>query len=490
MSLIRQSIWAAAAAVTLAASRFAVTAILARRLSVPEFGQFAYGQWLVDLAFLVCSLGATGVAGRYLAEYRHDAGRSSAVVRLWRPFAFGLPVLAGAMALLGAWTAGFRFDAFSVAAMIAWAIANGLWAMQTSALTGLQRFDLIFMANAIAAVLMIVGALIIPMSPGTPGPVFALMAATAGSAALVGFRQTGIVARGAPTRIDQGLLRDIRRYAFNVWVTALLWSLVWSRGEMPVVHAYMGDDGVARYAAVLTLFGGAIQGVMLAVSAVAPYLTRLWGEGSQTQAIALARRIMDTQLVACGIAALLLICFGPELLLLAFGTAYRGESGTLAILSLGILAMAASSQGHLLQIATNAQFNRNTTLLGALLLFVLAVWLVGAEGLPGAAMARATTMILVGAASLLVVRLRWGRESWSSWNAASTSMLVGASAAIVLWQTGTTWPSRAAIACVAILLIALAVRDADGRMQTREIIARMSRALSARPPPAERASRS
>lgn len=487
MSLIRQSLWAAVAAVTLAASRFAVTAILARRLSVPEFGQFAYGQWLVDLAFLVCSLGVTGVAGRYLAEYRHDAGRSSAVVRLWRPFAFGLPVLAAVVALLAAWIVGLRLDAFAVASMMAWAVANGLWAMQTAALTGLQRFDLICVANAIAAVMMIVGTLTIPMDAVAPGPVFAVMAVSAGAAALVGLRQTAILARRAPTRIDPGMLRDIRRYAFNIWMTALLWSLVWSRGEMPVVHAYLGDDGVARYAAVLTLFGGAIQGVMLAVSGVGPHLTQLWGEGSRSHAIALARRIMDMQLIACGVAALLLICFGRELLFLGFGSAYREESGTLVILSLGILGMATSSQGHLLQIVTNAQFNRDSTLLGAVLLFILAVWLVAADGLRGAAMARTVTMMLVATASLLVSRVRWGEHSWSKWNVVSTLVLVASCAAIVLWQTAMAWPARAALACVVAVLMALAVRDAEGQVHVRVIISRVSRSWASKASQARKA---
>src|SRR5687768_7554695 len=67
LSILRQSAWAAAAAVFFTASRFAFTAIIARRLSVSEFGQYAYGQWLADLAFLLCSLGATGTIARYIA---------------------------------------------------------------------------------------------------------------------------------------------------------------------------------------------------------------------------------------------------------------------------------------------------------------------------------------------------------------------------------------------------------------------------------------
>ena len=94
MSILRHSAWAAAAAITLTAARFALAAIIARRLSQAGFGQYAYAQWLNDLAFLFCSLGATGVAARYVAEFRSQPGWLSAFIRRWRQFALGLPFLA------------------------------------------------------------------------------------------------------------------------------------------------------------------------------------------------------------------------------------------------------------------------------------------------------------------------------------------------------------------------------------------------------------
>jgi len=474
----------------LASSRFALTAILARRLSVEVFGQVAYGQWLVDLAFLVCSLGMGGVAGRYLAEYRHDAGRFSAIAKLWQPFAVGLPVLSGVAALAGAWIAGLDLDATSTLALVAWATANGLWAMQTAALAGLQRFDLILRANVVAAVLMIGSLLLLPLDSGRPGAVFAVMACSASVAALVGFRQTARIARGSLRPLGADLLRDVRRYAFNIWLTALMWSLVWSRGEIPVVHAYLGNDGVAKYAVALTLFGGAVQGVMLAVSGVGPHLTRLWGEGAQGRAIALAREIMDLQLVVCAIAALLLICIGPELLSLAFGSTYAAESGVLAILSVGILAMAVSCQGHLLQIATDAQFNRDTTMLSAVFLFGSAIWLVVDHGLYGAALARAVTMLLLAAATLFMVRHKWGVGTWSMRNAVSSLVVVGSVVALVHFRAGMPWHVRVLVACFASLLIIGAVRDERGRVRAVSLVSQIRRSLCAIRASARKAPRS
>ena len=90
----------------------------------------------------------------------------------------------------------------------------------------------------------------------------------------------------------------------NIWITALLWALVWSRGELPIVRAFLGDSGVAHYSAALTLLGGAIAGVSLGIGGVAPQLTRLWGEGKHAEALATARRVMDIQVLLCGGAAL------------------------------------------------------------------------------------------------------------------------------------------------------------------------------------------
>ena len=470
--MTRDSLWAVAAAITLIASRFTLTAIIARRLGTGGFGQFAYGQWLVDMAFLICSLGATGVVGRYLAECREDAGMMSAVVRRWYPYALGLPCLTGLAVVLGVWMSGLELSAVAMAMLALWAIANGLWAMQTAALTGLQRFDRIFLANAVAAVVMLGGASIMPMQGQDAARLFGLMALAAGLGMLVGFRETAQVARAVPALVDAARWRTIRKYAMNIWLTGLIWSLVWSRGEIPVVRAYLGDDGVARYAAALSLFGGAIQAVMLATAGIGQKLTRLWGQGLHEPALALARNVMDLQLLACGLSAVLLICFSQEWLHLAFGADYRAEAPILTILSLGLLAMALSCQNHMLQIATDARFNRNATLLGLGILLGSAGCLVSLFGLPGAAWARAGTMLVLTVVSVAVIERRWGRLAYSRRNLCAVSILVAASAALVF-----RWPDLAlgVRACTAIFisfLLLIAVRDSAGNLQVIVILNR------------------
>jgi O-antigen/teichoic acid export membrane protein len=407
-SLRDQAALAALAAIVITGSRFVLAAIAARRLSQTEFGQFAYAIWLVDVAFLVCSLGATGAVGRYIAEFRSDERRLTAFMRHWRRWAIGLPLLAGLTVVLGGRISGLPFDATSLGLFALWAAVQGRWAMQTAALTGSQRFDVILRANLLAGVTMIVGMMVLPVDTLGLPLVFALMIVSAMFGALTGARHTrDLGAGGVEALLDQGQWKAIRIYAVNVWLTALLWALVWSRGEFPIVRAYLGDESLAAYAAAMTLFGGAVQAVMLGVGGVAPQLTRFWGEGRADLALATARKVMDFQLVACGISAVTLICFGPELMSLAFGNKYRSSAGTLVVLGVGLVAMTLSAQNHLLQIATDARFSRDTSILGLVILMVTALVFTPLLGLYGAALARASTMAVLTIVTIFAVRRRW-----------------------------------------------------------------------------------
>jgi len=367
---------------------------------------------MVDIAFLACSLGATGAVGRYAAEFCADTPRLAAFMQQWRRWAVGLPLMAGLVAVVGARVSGLPPDTTLLILIALWAAVQGRWAMQTAALTGGQRFDTILRANLLAGTVMILGMLVLPVDTIGLPVVFALMVATGALGALTGASQVrGLGVGAVATRLHPGQWRAIRVYALNIWLTALLWALVWSRGEFPIVRVYLGDEGVAAYAAAMTLFGGAVQAVMLGVGGVAPQLTRFWGEGRIELALATARKVMDFQLLACGIAAMTLICFGPELMSLAFGEKYRAGAGALVLLGTGLIAMALSTQNHVLQIATDARFNRNTSILGLVVLLLLAFSLTPLLGLEGAAVARASTMSLLATASVYALRRRWGRRA-------------------------------------------------------------------------------
>jgi O-antigen/teichoic acid export membrane protein len=474
MTLFRQSSLAAIAAIVFSVSRFALAVIVARRLSPAGFGQFFYAQWLVDMAFLVCSFGATGAVSRYAAEYRSDAAKLSVFIRNWRPWALGLPLLAGVAVLFSSWISGFTPSLTSVLCLGLWAIASAAWAMQTAALTGFQRFDLILYANLIAASTMLAGALMLPLMANNPAILFALMAAASGMAALPGLSQTlshKLVERAAP--INDVQRRSVLRYAANMWLIGLLWALLWSRGELLIVKLFMGDAGVASYAAALTLFGAAIQGSMLGMSAVAPHLTRLWGEGRMDETLEMARSVMDVQLLVCGTAASVMICLGPELLSLTFGPSYRVQSGTLAILSVGLVSIALANQNHLLQIATDGRYSRNTSLVGLLILMGLALTLIPAYGVNGAALARVTTMLMLACLSMYTVSRQWGAGAISLTNLTVVLGLMVVVVCLSALLSDVQWTLRGALLAFSLLAFSVAIRDRHGKIKLIFIINRI-----------------
>lgn len=458
-SLIRQTAWAAAAVVIFTGARFLFTALLARRLALDTFGVFAYAQWLVDFTVLACSMGATGVASRYFAEYRHDPGLASSLFVRWRRFALVLPLLSGAVALAAASRSAADFDLRATVLLLLWTVASGWWAMQTAAFAGRQQFDRVFFCNVVAGLPLCL-AWLLPIAADDLGMVFGLMTLASGGAVLAG---GGAFFRGMPRTkviLDRNMVRSIAGYAFNVWVTALLWHLVWSRGEFPIVRWFLGDVGVARYVAPLTLFGGAVQCAMLIVAGVTPRLTSLWGQGARPAALALARKVMDFQLLAAGLASTLLICFSAEWLTLVFGPAFAEQSAPLVILSVGLVAMVVSCQNHLLQIATDARFSRNWMLVGLAALAVSATGLIPALGVEGAALARMSTMLLLTSGTIVAVHRRWGKDAYSGAQLVRVLLVVVVLAVLILGTGQPRLAVRTTLAVVAIAVLVLSGRRA------------------------------
>lgn len=448
----------------MSASRLFILALVARRLSHAGFGQFIYAQWLIDIGVLLCSFGATGAVTRYVAEFGQSPARVAGFLRRWQAWALGASVAGALAAALGAWLSDVHVGAAGYAFLFLWAASQGLWAMQIAALTGCQRFDLISLSSLAYAAIAVGGIWILPLSDDRPAMLFGLLAMAAAGAASIGIAAVAQRAAGPIVALDEGEWRSIRRYAANMWVTALLTSLVWSRGEYPLVRGLLGNEGLAHYAAAMTLFGGAAQTVMLGLSGMAPYLTDLWGQGRQQAAVATARRIMDVQLLACGAAALTMTLLGRELLGAAFGHAYDGAHTVLAILSLGLVALALSTPNHLLQLATDARFSRNAAITGVALLFMLVLAFLPIFHLPGVALARATSLLLIAFLTGVTAIAKWGSSGVSIQNVGLVTVTVSAAIALVTWRDDLELLQRAALLAVGLVVLAITVRNDNGRI--------------------------
>ena len=388
-ALVRKSLLSALTALVITGGSLATLAVTARRLLPDNFGQFVYLQWLVNLVFLVVSLGLTGAASRYLAEFAVDPTRRQQFLRIWRIWAAVIPIVGAAGALVLAVSTGVDLSLAGYTLLVAWALFAGWWAMQTAALVGDQRFGTLLIAN-VAAV-----AVVLPLVLAAPSPRASLewfvgaMALSSLVALVVGLhgvrrpqpRPPGMEAVALPWP-------SIRRYAFNMWLTGLLWTLVWSRGELPLVRTYMGDAGVGQYAAALTIFFGGVQAIQLWIGGIAPHLTELLGSGRRLEAISIARMASDGQLLASGAIAVGFAAVAPELMRLTFGSDYEATASTLIVLLVGLAALTASAQSHLLQITTHAKFTRDVSVAGLAILYIAAIVAIPTLGTEGAALAR------------------------------------------------------------------------------------------------------
>lgn len=472
MSVRPHALWSAGAAILLTTSRFALLAILARRLDQSTLGLFSYAQWLVDIGFLVATFGATGAASRYIAEYRSRPELLHAFVAAWRLPSLLLPMLGAVLAVSGGGITGAVLDQHGQAALLLWAIFSGMRAMQTSALTGMQRFDLVFMANLLAASVMIAGVAFIPIVPNDASRAFLIMAGSDAAGFAVGLlpvRRLSMGRANNAVRIDRSA---ITRYCLNMWITALLWSLVWSRGEVPLVRHLLGDAQLAKYSVALNLFGGAIAGIMLGVGGIAPQVTRYLGEDNMDQSVKLCRKVGDWQLVLSGSAAVILILLAPEFLHLAFGERYMAAAPTLSILAAALPALSFSMHNHLLQIQTGARFSRNTTLLGLVLLFGTALLMIPPFGIEGAAMARAGSLGILALVSMAIFSSRVGVSGVNRSGFAMIALTTAVTALLVLVLPEAPQTVRIIMAIAIPLAFAFLVRGLDGRAVIRSYLLR------------------
>lgn len=472
MSLLRNSMWAGLAAITLATSRFFISAILARTLTQNAFGQYAYVQWLIDFFFLLCSFGLTGTASRYMAEYRHNTNLLYAFIKVWRIYAITLPFLAATCVITSAWLSEINITLFGYLMLFLWSLASGFWAMMTSAMIGLQRFDLIFRSNLIVAFVMFGGVLIIPSSEDL-GQIFGLMAFACFNGALIGSITIHKLVSKTIQSMEELKLRNIGIFAINTWISALIASMVWSRGEFPILKSILGDPSIAQYTVALTVFGAAVQAVMLGVGGVASHISNLWGQDKRLEAVVLGRTIMDIQLLLSGLGSLFLIFFGSHIISIFFSNAYAEAARLLLILSLGLITFVVSSQSQLLQLQTNGRFNRNSILFGLLILYFLAFLLIPVYATTGAAIARIGGMLFIGGITIYFTVRIWGMSAVSFQNMfyVIIVLLVGF---LFQWKfNSTAIMSQMLVFFIEVGFLLFSIRDLRGNLLIKNLIFRL-----------------
>ena len=468
VSLKQHAFYAVGAAMIGAGTRFLILVLLARLFPQAQVGQFAYVLFLVDVSFLLVCFGMNAAAGRYLAEYAAEPARRASFFVWWCRRSIWVPPIAGGAVLLVLLASGLELSPAAAAGIAFWAMAYAGQSLLLAAFAGLQRFDQVFAVTALGAAASL-SAVVLAAWAGLPlAGLYALMGAACIASVLLALKHFSPLWRaGQPAGARPGFWAITSSYSLNMWLTALLWALVWSRGELPVVRHWLGDVALAHYSVALSLMAGLMTAVMLGSAVFAAQVTRLWGEDRKPEAYTLCRKVSEWQLVVAAIGAAFVVCFNEELVRVAFGEGYADSAAILAVLVCGLPVMALAMQNHLIQIKTNGRFSRNVAVLGLVVLLVVAITLVPYWGAQGAAIARVATMGLMGAASIAYLLMRIDASVLPRCPIAAT-MLVPVLALVVLFD-GEEITDRAIVFLICALCIGAGHVLARGRKPTGEV---------------------
>lgn len=401
MSFIRNTTWSAAGSFTNAFGRMAVMVVLARRLGPEMFGLFVFVQWLIDMTFLIYTVGLPGVATRFFPQSTGNGmGRIPGFHRWFLQVGALAVLLTSCFATLVALAFSDLGNAAPIVAVTFWAATSSIWGVLGARTQGLLQFKRFAASSVIFVVVALVGLALPQEGSDLFGAMLALAAANlaAGACCATNIFDVGLISRDEPLAEEQ--LQLIRSYATNVWLTSIAISLVWSRGEISLVKGYLGDMAVGYYSVGLTISGIVNQGMSLLTGALWPQIARTWDNGDRDELLRLSNVVTKLLMLVVGVFAGFVICFAPYIIVLLFGEGFLQSSKLVLILAFGAMGLPSGCAHLVIQAATHGKFSRDVNLAGGVALFGAAIVLIPLYGIEGAAAARSAIQIGVGILTL------------------------------------------------------------------------------------------
>ena len=364
----------------------AITVILARRLGPESFGLFVFVQWLIDMAFLVFSVGLTGVATRFFPQSAGDGEDRLPGFNRWFLRAGALAVLlTSCFATLSAFVfLGLR-DIAPLTAVAFWAATNSSWALLGARTQGLFQFKRFAASTTMFVGVALVGLTVSQVEGGVPGAMFVMAVSSLAAATCCAMDLFNGGYASQSQLLAKAQMKLIRPYATNAWFTSIAASLVWARGEITLVKGHLGESAVGVYSVGMTLSGLVNQGLGLLTGALWPQIARAWDNGEREELLRLYSLITNLLILVAGLSSGFVICFAPYIISLLFGEPFLQSSKLALILALGPLGLACGCAHLIVQAATNGKFARDVTLAGGVVLFGAAFALIprfGIQGLP------------------------------------------------------------------------------------------------------------
>lgn len=386
--------------------RMGMAMTLARWLGPDLFGVFAFVQWLVDITFIAISVGLPGVATRFFPQFASTTGEDGRAFDAWF-------WRAGALAIVfAAFASGILVRVFSqvvhlhdLVAVVCLAASSAFYSLANSRAQGRFQYKRVAFSSLLFMLMAAIGLLLIKAEPTLSGIFITLCVSNLIAAVALTWGELP-AARDLSLSMRSPYSDAVTRYGRNAWVVAIISSLLWSRGELPLVEGYLGKESVGYYAIGLTISGIINQGVGLLAGALWPLVARTWDTGNEKELMRFEAIVTNTLILAAGVSVGFVICFSPHVILMLFGDKYGKSADLVFLLAIGALGLSSGCANLIVQAATNGTFGRNANIVGVLALFSLAALLTPRYGVEGAAFARATVQIgIAGVTFVAMLRL-------------------------------------------------------------------------------------
>lgn len=396
LSLLHNTSWSAFGSITNTVGRMAIVIILARRLGPESFGVYVFVQWLIDMTFLLFSVGLGGVATRFFPQ---NSGKEADKIPGFNRWFFRTGAFAILLASCFAAISVFEFTQLRnlavIAAVLLLTTTSSAYALLSARAQGLFQYKLVAASSALLVIGILTG-LALPLGKFGLFVVLVVMGVAnllAGALLAIYTRSSMATTCTCPMPLGKAHSAQIFQFATNTWVTSFVASLVWARGELPLVKSYLGETEVGYYAIGLTLSGLINHGLGLLTGALWPYIAREWDSGNREELLRFSCVVTNLLMLVAGVAAGFVICFAPYIVTLLFSDKFLPSSNLVLIFAVGALGLTSGSAHLVVHVATNGRFARNVTFVGGVSLFVAAFALIPRFGIEGAAAARTVTQI-------------------------------------------------------------------------------------------------
>jgi O-antigen/teichoic acid export membrane protein len=399
-ALIRNTAWHGFVTLVGLGSGLVMSVLLARSLGPERMGDYSYITWAWTTLDALATLGFAVATARFTAERlaRGDGAGASGFVRylLRRQTVSTLIVVAAVLPLvLTLAPPPLRWALVIVTLAL---VPMTIESVYTHALFGAQRYDVTARLSTLKMALQLaVTVVALALGAGIVG-LFGGLSITLVVSSLVLRYAVARVYPQTPAVVPTATRRDIRGYLISLSIVTALDAVVWNRSEVFFLGVWGDARDIAYYSLAFGLATRAMIVPEIAVGALLPTFSALYGAGDREGFVALYRSALRYVALAGALVAALVAALAPGIIDLLYGGAYAPAAGLLAALAAIALV---SALRQVAWAALPALGDRRAALMAtgvaALVNLAVAAWLIPEHGTMGAVVANGAGQVIATA---------------------------------------------------------------------------------------------